>query len=1051
MNTMIRWFIDNPVAANLLMWIFIIGGLLSFPSIYQEEYPIIDTDTISVNVAYLGATPLEMEESVCIRIEEAIEGVVGINKLRTRAQENNCRVDAELVASTDKARLMSDIKNRVDTISTFPRDIEKPAVSEMVFTSKVMQIAISGDTDERTLKRLGERVRDDLLGKPGISQITLNYVRPYELTLEVSELNLRRYGLTMQKIADAVRNSSIDLPAGSIRAASGEVMLRTKEQSYSREDFEQVVVLTRADGTQLSLKDIATIKDGFEESEMIARFNGMPAVIVDIQRVGNEDILAIADNVKAYVVAMDNWKPDGITATIWNDESNDLVERLDVLADNAISGMALVLISLAIFLNLRLAFWVAAGLAIAILGALTLFPTLNIAISTLSVISFIMVIGILVDDAIVVGERVFSYQRKGLSWRDAAVTGTQEVSIPVIFGVLTTTATFLPLMSIPGHLGPFFMVIGVVAILALVFSIIESQLILPAHLAHPFKQEEKSTGGWHSFQQKISDKLEDFVEQKFRPALIVALDNRRTTLAIACSVVLITLSMLISGWINVQFFPAIAGNTITVRLTMPEGTPLSKTTVVVAKLEAAAEQLATELDSDYPLAEGSHLRFSLSSIGGSTGAGSHGGISTSDANMAEIILELAPSEQRPVTTSIANRWRELTGPVPEAVELAFTATEVSAGAPVDIEFRGRDINELRLVAAELRQSLSAYPGVFDVSDSFRGGKQEIQLQLLPEAQTLGITAADLARQVRQAFFGEEVQRIQRGQDDIKVMLRYPEDQRRSISHLENMRIRSADGTEVPFARVATFQLGRGFSTINREDGQRLVRVTADVNRDIVMPEEVLSALREDVMPGLLANHPTVKFSLGGEAEQRSKAFYGLIKSFALSMVLVYTLLAIPLKSYLQPLIIMSVIPFGAIGAILGHFLIGQPLAFFSILGIVALSGVVVNASLVLVDYVNRQRRQGVALKVALVEAGCVRFRPVLLTSVTTFLGLLPIILSPSKEIGFFMPMAISLAFGVLFATAITLFLVPCIYLMFSPKQDYIAEEKNLSDNQHASA
>ncbi|WP_101759390.1 efflux RND transporter permease subunit [Oceanicoccus sp. KOV_DT_Chl] len=1039
MNNPIRWFVDNPVAANLLMWIFILGGLLSLPSIYQEEFPIIEANTISINVAYLGATPLEMEQSVCIRIEEAIEGVAGVNKLRSRAQENNCRVDAELMSSADKSSVITDIKNRVDTISTFPRDVEKPAVSEMIFASKVMQVAIAGDTDERSLKKLGERVRDELLAKPGISQVTLNYVRPYEFSIEVPEKNLRRYGLSFQEIADAIRNSSIDLPAGSIRATSGEVMLRTREQSYSREEFEQVVVFTRKDGTQLKLRDIATVLDGFEDSEMLARFNGKPAVIVDVQRIGDEDIVAIAKQVKSYVNEMQGWLPVGIDVLIWSDESDDLIERLDVLTDNALSGLLLVLAALALFLDLRLAFWVAAGLLIAMLGALSLFPPLGISISTLSVIAFIMVIGILVDDAIVVGERVFSYQRQGFSWRDAAIKGTQEVSVPVIFGVLTTAATFLPLMNIPGHLGPFFLVIGVVAILALLFSVLEAQLILPAHLAHPTTKSDQDkplsagviTRAWRRLQQALSNGLERFVQQRFRPLLIKVLRQPLTTLAIACSVVIISIAMLISGWINVQFFPAIAGNNITVRLAMPEGTPIDVTSQVVTRLEQSAVLLEQELNAKYPLTSGSHLRFSLSSIGGSTGVGSHGGISTSDANMAEIILELVSADNRPATPEIANRWRELVGPVPEAVELAFTASEVSVGAPIDIEFRGRNIDQLRAVASELRQALAVYPGVFDISDSFRGGKQEIQLKLLPEAQTLGITAADLARQVRQAFYGEEVQRIQRGQDDLKVMLRYPADQRRSISNLEQMRIRNQQGVEVPFSRVASYTLGRGFSTINREDGQRIIRVTADVNRDITMPEEVLDSIQSKELPDLLARYPQVHFALGGEAEQSSGAFYGLLKSFLLSMVLVYALLAIPLKSYLQPLVIMSVIPFGAIGAVLGHWLIGRPLAFFSILGIVALSGVVVNASLVLVDYINRQRREGMPLMDALIEAGCVRFRPVLLTSITTFLGLLPIILSPSQEIQFFMPMAISLAFGVLFATVITWFIVPCLYLLLA--------------------
>lgn len=1056
MKGIIAWFVDNPVAANLLMLMFVLGGLLSLPNLKQEEFPSIETDNVTITIPYLGATPLEVEEAVCIRIEEALEGLPGIETLTSTASEGSCSATAELSPSANKSKLTDDIKNKIDTIATFPEETERPEVAQVTFTNSVVQLAITGNAQERTLKRIGEKVRDDLMAKPGISQITLSYTRPYEISIEVSEQTLRRYGLSMAKISDAIRQSSINLPAGSIKAESGEILVRTREQAYTGEEFENVVVLTRNDGTRLLLGDIAKVVDGFEESDMQARFNGQPTVMINVKQVGEEDIIAVAKTVKAYVKNMPSWLPAGISATIWDDESKDLIERLAALNGNALSGLILVLITLAIFLRLRLAFWVAAGMPIALLGTVSIFAPLDISLSTLSVISFIMVLGILVDDAIVVGERVYAHQQRGMSWRDAAISGTQEVSVPVIFGVLTSAATFLPLMTVPGHLGSFFAVIGAVVIISLFFSIVESQLILPAHLAHPNRRQFRfeQEGFWFDLQSRVSKSLEDFIELRFKPLLLTALRERYITLSIGIAVVLLTIAMMASGWITVQFFPSIAGNNIVAKLIMPEGTPIDVTARANAKIEAASAQLRAELDRDYPLENGasgsSNINFVFSSVGASTGRNSHGGISGSQSNQAEVALELIISDELPSSKIIANRWRELTGPIADAMELTFSATSFSAGDPVSIELRGRDVDQLQQAAAQVRLELGRYPGVFDIYDSFREGKQEIQLTLLPEAQNLGLTATDLARQVRQAFYGEEVQRIQRGQDDIRVMMRFPESQRQSISDLEQMRIRTAEGTEVPFASVAVMAFGRGYSTINREDGQRIVRVVADIDREVTTPEEVLSAIETEAIPAILAQYPSVTSNLGGEAEQRRGALDGLIKNFLMCMLLVYGLLAIPLKSYLQPLVIMSVIPFGVIGAILGHFLIGQPVVFFSMLGMVALSGVVVNSSLVLVDYVNRQRREGTDLMEAVQLASCVRFRPIMLTSITTFVGLLPLILSPSMEIKFFMPMAISLAFGILFATVITLLIVPSLYLILEDFRSWSSsEDKSLQPQELA--
>jgi multidrug efflux pump subunit AcrB len=1057
MKPIISWFVHNPVAANLLMWMMLLAGLAALPNINQEGFPSIETDIVNITVPYPGATPTEIEESVCLRVEQAIEGIPGILTIKSSANEGACQVTAELVPDVDKARVVNDIKSSVDTITTFPAEAEEATVSQMTFPDRVANLAVFGEADERTLKNIGEKIREDLLAKPNISQVSLEYVRPYEISIEVSEQTLRRYGLTLNTISTAIKDSSIDLPAGSIKAKTGEVLVRTRAQAYTGSDFEQVVVLTRNDGTRLTLGDIANVVDGFAESDMRARFDGLPAMVITVNRVGDEDIVGIADTMKDYLTGIDSWLPASIKVVMWNNKAEDLVKRLEVLTNNAMSGLVLVLISLAIFLRLRLAFWVALGLPVAFLGTLATFPTLGLSISTLSVISFIMVIGILVDDAIVVAERVYAHHQMGLSWQKAAVVGTQEVSVPVIFGVFTSCATFLPLLFIGGAMGPFFAVIGYVIIIALFFSIIESQLILPAHLAHSRSEKkaiknndgsEPTQNALQRFQRSVSSLLERIVDKHYKPALRTAIKNRYLTLATGIGVIIVTIAMTASGWIVVQFFPPIDGVNITVKLTMPEGVPVSATNRAVAQLEKASEQLRAELDKDLAPDEPSKIRFIFSSVGSSLDAKNP----VNASHVAEIFMELESTlYSLPPTTELANRWRELSGIIPDAVELTFSASSFSAGNPIDIELRGRSFDDLREVAAQLRQSLALYDGVYDITDSFRGGKQEIQLQLLPEARNLGLTSANLARQVRQAFFGNEVQRIQRGQDDIKVIIRYPEDERRSISDLEQMRIRTAGGVEIPFSRVAKISFGRGYSTIKREDGERIIRVVANVNRQVITPEEVLGSIESDVLPALLEQYPAVSSSFGGEAKQKGGAIFSLIKNFSLSLILVYALLAIPLRSYLQPLVIMSVIPFGAVGALLGHFIIRADVAFFSIMGMVALSGVVVNASLVLVDYINRERRSGVNVSDAVHAAGCVRFRPIILTSVTTFVGLLPLILSPAPEILFFMPMAISLAFGVLFSTAITLFLVPCLYLILEDMLTYFgASDSESKETGHSS-
>lgn len=1039
MHTAIAWFTRNPVAANLLMVLLVVGGFLGAFLVNQEEFPNIDVKAVSISVPYLGAAPEEVERAVCVRIEEAIEGLEGIEKIRSSATEGVCSVFAELYMDADDVTALNEIKSRVDGINSFPAETERPIVSKITLARRVIQIALYGDADERTLKELARNMRDDIAAIDGISQVGVGYIRPYEISLEVSEATLRRYGLTLAQVTDAVRQAKLDMPGGTIRTSDGEILIRTSGQAYVGKDFEDVVVLTRADGTRLLLRDIADIRDGFEEGNLVARFNGQPAAVVNVSQVGSEDLIQIAEDTAAYLDKAQHQLPEGITHRVWINTSEELEERLSVLNTNALGGLMLVVIVLALFLRFKLAMWVAIGIPVALLGTIAVFPYADITISTMTVMAFILVLGIVVDDAIVVGERVYSHEQMGKDPVQAAIDGTWEVSVPVIFGVLTTIAAFLPLVLVEGRMSDFFSVIGYVVMIALVMSIVESQLILPSHLAH--RNHREPTRGiskwWNGIQGRIAAQLEHFARDIYAPLVSQAIQWRYATAALGLGVLIIALALMFSGRVVFGFFPAVEGDRVYAQLELPEGTPAAATVRAAQQIEEAAVALNAKYEREFDF-DGPLVRNTLSSIGTTVDRDGPGRPEAAGrSNLAEIVIDLAPLGERGERSAkiIANEWRRLVGDIPDAVKLKFDADTFSAGSPIEYQIKGRDVNRMREAAEEMKAELSRYTGVFDITDSFRSGKQEIRLYLLPEARNLGLTLADLASQVRSAFYGSEAQRIQRGQDDVRVMVRFPETERRSIGNLEDMYIRTPAGAEVPFYSVARFDLQRGFSKIDRRDGSRVVEVSADVDRASVSPEEVSAKIRSELVPLLEERYPSMTIELGGEQEERVKALGGLLAGAVLSLILIYMLLAIPLRSYLQPLVIMSVIPFGAVGAIFGHWIMGVQLMFFSALGIVALSGVVVNASLVLVDYVNRQRRNGMTMESAVLESAVVRFRPIMLTSVTTFVGLIPLMLTNTPATAPFIPMAVSLAWGVLFATFITLLLVPCLYVVV---EDWLA-------------
>jgi multidrug efflux pump subunit AcrB len=1039
MKGLIAWFARNSVAANLLMASILALGVLSMGRLVIEFFPDFSARTVSITVPYLGAAPQEVESAVVQRIEEAVEDIEGIEELRSVSAEGVGTVLLELHNDAEVSEVVDDVKARVDALETLPEETEKPIVQDIVIRNQVLTVAVAGDTDERALKRIAERIRDDLSALPDVSQVELAAVRPYEVSVAVSEDDLRRYGLTFDEVVQAVRRSSVDLPGGAIRTAGGEILLRTKGQAYLGREFESLVLRARADGTRVLLGDVARVDDGFAESDMTTRFDGKPAALVEVYRVGDQSALAIQEQVKDYLARLAPTLPEGVDATVWQDETLLLRDRLELLVSNGRLGLVLVFVVLALFVKLRLAGWVSAGIAVSFMGAVALMPSLDLSINMISLFAFVMVLGIVVDDAIVVGENIYRHHEMGKEGLQAAVDGAQEVAVPVTFSVLTTIAAFAPMLLVEGTVGPVMRVIPLVVIACLGFSLVESLLILPTHLSHLRRRaaDRRSSSAlsarWYRFQAFFADGLKRVVDRAYRPTLERFLEWRYLVLAVALALLIFTVGLVASGWVPFLFFPPLEGDNVVASLAMPQGTPAERTSEVVTRLERAAEELRAQLAAEGHPEVVRHVLASVGSQPFADRAARFGGrtgnlVELSRPHLAEINIELVSAEEREVTAAeIARRWRELSGPVPGAQEMSFSANLVSFGDPVAVELRSRDLASLERAAAELREALAQYPGVFDITDSFRSGKREIELAIRPEAEALGLTLADLGRQVRDAFYGAEAQRIQRGRDDVRVMVRYPEHERTSLLHLEQMRIRTPDGAEVPFSTVATVELGRGFESIERIDRQRVVTVSADLDPTVTTSNQVNADLEASVLPAVLERHPGVSYALAGEQEEQRESMGDLGLGFGLSLLAIYALLAIPFKSYTQPLIVMSAIPFGLIGAVWGHVLVGMELTVVSVFGLIALTGVVVNDSLVMVDFINRHRREGAGIDAAIREAGAARFRPILMTSLTTFAGLTPLLLEKSVQARFLIPMAVSLAFGVLFATAITLVLVPLLY------------------------
>lgn len=1020
---MIAWFTRNDVAANLLMCLLLFVGLFSLNTrIPLEVFPDFGFDTISVSVSLRGSTPEEAEQSVSIRVEEAIQDLEGIEKITSRSSEGSSVVTIEVDNGYDPRELLNDVKTRVDAINTFPDEAEKPVISLAIRTREVISVSVSGDLSEREIREQAERVRDGLLSISGITQVELEDVRDYEVAIEVSQDKLRQFGIRLSDVATAINNSSLDLSAGNMKTQSGEVLIRLKGQAYDRPEFEDIVVKTQRDGSIITVKDLATVKDGFTEDPVQTRFDGRPAAMIEVYRVGSQSAIDVADKVKHYVAEQQQRLPQGLEIATWRDRSKTVKDRLNTLISNAIQGGILVILLLTLFLRPSVAIWVFVGVPVSFMGAFAIMPLFDITLNIISLFGFILVLGIVVDDAIVTGENVYRHLQTNPNSEQAAILGTREVAAPVTFGVLTTIAAFVPMLMIEGPRGSLFMNIAVVIIPILLFSLIESKFVLPAHLKHIKMRDNQSRNRLSLLQQKIANGFEQGIIRYYKPVLEHCLNHRHATLAVFLGLFIVMVSVITSGWMRFTFFPRVPGDSITVSLSMPSGTAFETTDQHIEHITAQALALKQQYLNDDT---GESLIKHIYSTSGSSGR-------NSASNYGRVRVELLENESRTLNISneeLVRQWRQRIGNIPGAEELTFRAEIGHASNPIDIQIKGNDARALEDISERLKDRLTEFTGVFDIRDSLSDGKEELRIQLKPQAYALGLSESDVIRQVREAFYGYEAQRIQRGRDDVRIMVRYPIEERRAIANLQDLRIRTSDGRSIPVAQVAELIPGESPTTIYRSDLKRTINVTADVEKQRVNMTVVNADLRA-FLDQQIQTHPGVTYSMEGEAKEQADSFSSLTYGLIFLLFAIYSLLAIPFKSYTHPFIVMSVIPFGTIGAFAGHLLLGKDLTMMSVLGLMALIGVVVNDSLVLVDFINQERRQrGAAVLDAIRNAGIKRFRPVMLTSLTTFFGLLPLLFEQSTQAQFLIPMAISLAFGILFATFVTLLMVPVNYLI----------------------
>ncbi|MGD8211028.1 MAG: efflux RND transporter permease subunit [Desulfobacterales bacterium] len=1007
----IAWMAGHSVAANLLMLVFLVGGMILGSRIKQEVFPDFELDIVRITVPYPGASPEEVERGIILAVEEAVQGLEGIDEMSASAQEGVGSVTVEILEGENIQRLAQDIKNEVDRISSFPVDAEEPKVVIVERKRYVISLALYGDQSQWVLREAAEDIRDRLIQDPDITQVELEGIRNYEISIELSQPTLRAYNLTLEEVAQRIGRASVELPGGAIKTEAGDILVRVKERRDYGHEFGKIPIITANDGTEVLLEEIAVIKDGFEETDNSATYNGQPAVMITAYRVGDQTPISVSDAVRRQVETINQTLPPGLALDARNDRSEIYRQRMNLMMRNGYIGLGLVFILLAIFLEARLAFWVSMGIPISLLGSFLFLPVVGISINIVSMFAFIITLGIVVDDAIVAGENIYHYRQSGLAWFEAAVRGAREIAMPITFSVLTNMVAFMPMLFVPGFMGKIFRQIPLVVICVFAVSLIESLFILPAHLGHRRRENPSGPFGWiHSQQQRFSDFFIRMVRTKYGPFLNLTLRNRYLTLSVGIVVLLITIAYIRSGRMGFELFPKVESDYAMVTARLPFGTAVQKTEQVEQALVKAAQQIARE-NGDDKLVEGIYANI--------------------NGNETRVRVYLTPPEVRPISTSrLTELWRESVGTLPglEFLKFESDAGGPGRGAAISIELSHRRIEILEKASAELAEAMGFFPNVKDIDDGYAPGKQQIDFQIKPEGRSLGLRSREVARQIRHAYYGAEVLRQQRGRNEVKVMVRLPREERASEYNLEQMILRTPGGIEIPLREAVELTRGRAYTTIDRRDGRRIVTVSADV-RPRSEADQVTQSLMADTLPMLQQKYPGLTYGFEGRQADRRESIQSLLKGLLMALVVIYAMLAVPFNSFVQPMIIMMSIPFGIVGAVIGHLIMGYSLSVMSMFGVVALSGVVINDSLVLINFANRERSAEMNADDAIYSAGIQRFRPVLLTTLTTFGGLAPMIFETSRQARFLIPMAVSLGFGIVFATLITLVLVPSLYMI----------------------
>ena len=1036
----IGWMARNIVAANILMVALLGGGIATFSSIRQEVFPDFTLDTVTVSVAYPGASPEEVEQGIVLAIEEAVAEIDEIKEVISTAGEGFARVQIEMLRGADLQQLAQDIQSRVDSITTFPLDAEQPEVSIDTRRRRVIELILYGPADRLVLHELAELVRRQLIEDPEITQVEVTGLPRLEISIEVPQENLRRHGMTLEQIAMRLRQASTDLPAGGIRTRGGEVLVRMTERRDYGEEFARTAILSAPDGTQLLLGDIAIVRDEFAEEDRAAFFDGEPAVMLEIFRVGDQTPASVAAAARAQVESLQEALPEGIQLAVLNDWSVIFQQRANLLMKNGVIGLMVVFTLLGIFLELRLAFWVMMGIPISFLGSMLLMPWLGVSINMVSMFAYLIALGIVVDDAIVIGENIYHHHQEGLPFREAAILGAREVAVPVTFSVITNMVAFAPLLFLPGVTGKIFSMIPLVVIAAFSVSLIESLFVLPAHLGHQHDRDLHGLRHWlHARQQGFSHAFTAWVRRRYAPFLDRVIAHPMLVVLAAVSLLVITVGYVRSGRMGFQPFPRVESDYAFADITLPFGAAVEDTHDVAGQLYEAARRVVEET-GHHELVTGIFVDIA--------DGGSH------RASVRVQLAEPAVRERTLSTAGFVEEWRKRVGPIPgvDSLRLMSDRGGPGGGSALSLELRHPDIRVLEQASAALAEELDTFPNVLDIDSGFQPGKPQIDFRVTPEGEALGLTALEVARQVRHAYFGVEVVRQQRGRHEVRTYVRLPREDRRVEHSLEELMLRTPSGAEVPLREVVTSDRGRAYTTISRRDGARTVTVSADVNP---RPQagQVMSVLDTEIMPILLDRFPGLVYSYEGrQAEDRRSMRLLASRMIPMALLLIYALLAIPFRSYVQPLIILSAIPFGFVGAVAGHLIMGYSLSLIGFLGMLALCGVVVNDSLVLIDFANRQRRKGMSVHDAILSAGVQRFRPILLTTLSTFGGLAPMIFETSRQARFLIPMAISLGYGLLFATLINLVLVPALYKIVEDLRTFFhAADPVLEDTEYEAA